>query len=320
MKPVPAFFQLIRWTNLIIVFLTQWSVWWCAIVPMQDWNTVSLFLTDTHFVLLALSTVFIAAAGYIINDYFDVRIDIVNKPDKVIVEKIIKRRWAIIFHTAFNVIGIALASYLAYAIGNLWIVSMQLLCTVLLWFYSTHLKRQFISGNLAVALLSGFTVLILALFEPAMYPFIRKPYITATAAGNHIINPFWVILVYAYFAFMLTWMREIVKDMEDFKGDAEDGCMTMPIKIGLYPSAYVVTGLGILALIPLCIAACKLIGGAGILLGIYVIGGLIIPLCGLLIFLPRKSTSRHYAQASKWLKAIMVSGLIALLIYHFKQG
>jgi len=319
MKPIPAFFQLIRWRNLAIVLLTQWSVWWCAIVPMETWNDKPLFLTGAHFLLLSLSTIFIAAAGYIINDYFDVRIDIVNKPDKVIIEKVIRRRWAIIFHTVFNIAGIALACYLAREINNGWIVGVQLFCTLLLWFYSTHLKRQFISGNLAVALLTGLTVLILAFYEPALYPLIGKSYVVNTGSVT-IINPLWVIGVYTYFAFMLTWMREIVKDMEDFKGDAEDGCMTMPIKIGLYPSGYVVTGLGILAIIPLCIAAYKLLTGTGILLGTYVIIGLIIPLAGLLVFLPQKNTSRHYATASKWLKLVMVSGLAALLIYHFKQG
>jgi len=318
MKPIPAFFQLIRWRNLVIILLTQWSVWWCAIVPMATWNR-PLFLNGRNFLLLTLSTVFIAAAGYIINDYFDVRIDIVNKPDKVIIEKVIKRRWAIIFHTIFNLAGIALACYLAREIQNMWVVSIQLFCTLLLWFYSTHLKRQFISGNLAVALLTGLTVLILAVYEPTLYPFMRRNY-SIQASGRNIVNPFWVIMVYTYFAFMLTWMREIVKDMEDFRGDAEDGCMTMPIKIGLHPSGYVVTCLGVLAIIPLCIAAYKLISGAGLLLGIYVLVGLIIPLAALLFFLPGKHTSRHYATASKWLKLIMISGLAALLIYHFKQG
>jgi 4-hydroxybenzoate polyprenyltransferase len=313
MNPIGAFFSLIRWRNLLLLLFTQWAVWRCVIVPINEWSTIPVFLNGFYFWLLALSTAFIAAAGYIINDYFDVRIDAINKPDKVIIERVIKRRWAIVAHTVLNILGLLLAAWLCYRLQNPIAMVIQLACTLLLWFYSTHLKRMFVSGNIAVAALTALTVLILAVYEPALHPYRQPlpPFIS--------VHPFYVIVVYTYFAFMLTWMREIVKDMEDFKGDAEDGCITMPIKIGLHRAANVVMAIGILALIPLAFAAYKLLSGNMIGLGIYVVLGLIAPLTTLLFYLPTKNTQQHYAIASRWLKIIMLSGIIALIIYYFTQ-
>lgn len=318
MKPLPAFFQLIRWRNLLIVLLTQWFIWQCVIHPMNGWSSVPVFLTPFHFILLALSTICIAAAGYIINDYFDVKIDVINRPQKVIIDKVISRRAAILWHSFFNISGFLLALYLAREMGNYYVIAIQLVCTVLLWFYSTNFKRQFVTGNVVVALLTGLTVMILAVFEPALYPHINFRYFL-TVDGRLLVNPFGVIAVYTYFAFMLTWMREIVKDMEDFKGDAEDGCVTMPIVIGLQKSSRYVLFFGVLALIPLAVAAAKLFAGAWSVLGTYIIAALILPLIAWLIFLPQKATVAHYGKASKYIKFIMLAGIASLLIYFWLQ-
>lgn len=318
MKPLPAFFQLIRWRNLLIVFLTQWFIWQCVIHPMAGWSVVPVFLDAVHFLMLSLSTVCIAAAGYIINDYFDVKIDVINRPQKVIIDKVISRRAAILWHSLFNVIGFLLAFYLAWRLGNYKVVIIQLVCTVLLWFYSTTFKRQFVTGNVVVALLTGLTVMILAVFEPALYPHINFRYFL-TEQGRLLVNPFGVIAVYTYFAFMLTWMREVVKDMEDFKGDAEEGCVTMPIKIGLQQSSRFVIFFCVLAIIPLIMAAAKLFSGSWSILGGYIFAVLIVPLAAWMWYLPRKATAVHYGKASRWLKFIMLGGILSLLIYFWLQ-
>lgn len=318
MKPVPAFFQLIRWRNLLIVFLTQWFIWQCVIRPMAAWSEVPVFLNRIHFLLLACSTVCIAAAGYIINDYFDVRIDMINRPQKVIIDRVISRRAAMLWHSLFNVLGFVLALWLARKMGNYWVVTIQLACTLLLWFYSTTFKRQFVTGNVVVALLTGLTVMILAVYEPALYHHINFRYFL-TEGGRVVVNPFGVIAVYTYFAFMLTWMREIVKDMEDFKGDAEDGCATMPIRIGLQRSVRLVLFFGVLTILPLAIAGVKLFSGSWSVLGIYIFAALIVPLLLWLYLLPGKATASHYGLASRRLKIIMLAGIASLLLYYWLQ-
>ncbi len=318
MRKIAGFFQLIRWRNLLMVLLTQWVVWICVISPVKHWSGILLFLDAFRFSLLAGSTVLIAAAGYIINDYFDVKIDIINRPQKVIIDKVIGRRQAILWHSAFNIAGMLLAVYLAWQQGNYVLPAVQLISILLLWLYSTTYKRMFVSGNIIVALLAALTVLVPAIYEPALYPYLRADYFVTT--GNRIlVNPLWVIGAYAYFAFMLTWMREIVKDMEDFKGDAEQGCVTMPIKIGLRRSAHMVILLGTMTILPLAVASIRLCIGNWLILGIYIAAALVIPLIMWLIFLDKKTDIQHYGKASRLLKIIMLSGIITLLVYYGMQ-
>lgn len=100
--------RLIRWNNLFIILLTQALVWFCVLLPLRRWTNERLLLDTTYFSLLCLSTILIAAAGYIINDYFDIKIDAINRPEKVILENKIHRRAAIIYHSVLNIIGSAI--------------------------------------------------------------------------------------------------------------------------------------------------------------------------------------------------------------------
>ena len=285
---------------------------------MASWSHADIFLRPAHFFMLSLSTLLIAASGYIINDYFDVKIDVINRPEKVIVERSINRRIAILWHSIFNAIGFLLAFILAKRLGIYQAMLLQLTSTILLWFYSTHFKRQFVIGNLIVALLTALSILILAVYEPAIYPHVHFNFYLESE-GKGYLNPFGVVLVYAFFAFMLTWMREVVKDMEDFKGDAEDGCVTMPIKVGLKTSTRFVIALGIVALIPLILAGVKMLFGHWWVLGVYVLVFLVVPLIIWMRFLTQGARTEHYGKASKWLKIIMVLGVFSLLIYYWVQ-
>jgi 4-hydroxybenzoate polyprenyltransferase len=312
-----AWLKLVRWYNLLIIFLTQLLAWALVILPMQNMPGNSLLLNLENFLLLSVSTVLIAAAGYIINDYFDIKIDAINRPDKVVLEKRIPLKHAIVMHTVLNVAGIALAALIARKGGHYSWVLLQLSCTAILWFYSTHFKRQFMTGNVVVALLSSFTIIALILYEPLMHAYMDEPAFLRTPSST-LPNPVWVLGVYTYFAFMLTWMREIVKDMEDFKGDAEQGCVTMPIKWGLQKSEQFTQLLGILAVLPLLNAGVKLITAGWWLLGSYTLGALVLPLVAWLIVLGRKATHEHYHKASSRIKIIMLLGILSLIIYYFE--
>ncbi len=288
--------QLIRWKNLLIIFLTQFLAWWCVILPGAP-----QVLTCTNFLCLALSTMLIAAAGYIINDYFDIKIDSINKPQKMVLEVSIPRKQAIIAHTILNVIAILLAAYVAAQAHHFEWLLLQGCCSLLLWFYSTHFKRQYVTGNVVVAILTALTIVSLVIYEPSMHYF-----------------PKMVLLVYAYFAFMLTWIREIVKDMEDHIGDQTEGCVTMPIKKGLDYSTRFCIVLSVLVMLPLGYASITLFQRNYTLLSLYITAVLIIPIITWCLFLPWKTTTQHYHKASSGVKAIMLLGICSLLIYHFQ--
>lgn len=314
-----AWLKLVRWQNLVIIFLTQLFAWGCVIVPMNHYSPVPLVLTLNSFLLLSMSTVLIAAAGYIINDYFDIKIDIINRPEKLILEKRIPSKLAILVHAILNIVGIMLALIVARRAGHYSFVGIQLLCTLLLWLYSTTFKRQFVSGNVVVSILTALTILTLMLYETAIRYYLYKEFFVY--AGDALIpNPVWVLGTYAYFAFMLTWMREIVKDMEDFKGDAEQGCVTMPIKWGLLRSARFTQLLGLLAVTPLVIGAVKLLKEQWYVLGIYVLLGLAAPILLWMYHLPKAATTSHYGKESRYLKIIMLLGIVSLIIYYFQTN
>lgn len=314
-----AWLKLIRWQNLIIIFLTQVFAWGCVIMPMHNYSPEPLVLNWHNFLLLSLSTVLIAAAGYIINDYFDVKIDIINRPEKLILEKRIPMKLAIVVHTIFNIVALTLAVIVAKRAGHYSFLAMQICCTVMLWFYSTTFKRRFVSGNVVVSILTAFTIVVLMLYENAIRFYLHMDFFIET--GYSLIpNPVWVLGTYAYFAFMLTWMREVVKDMEDFKGDAEQGCVTMPIKWGLLRSAHFSQLLGLLTVLPLIIGAVKLLSEQWYVLGIYTLLGLALPILIWMYNIPKKATTTHYNQQSRGLKIIMVLGVISLVIYYFQTN
>lgn len=309
--------RLIRWQNLLIIFLTQLLAWGCVIFPFAKNTGASYLLSPGTFLALSFSTICIAAAGYIINDYFDLKIDMINRPEKMVLEKQIPLKSAILLHSALNAFGLMLALAVARKAGHISWMLIQVACTLLLWFYSTRFKRRFMVGNVVVSLLTALTIVTLMVYEPMLHSYLpKKPFIdTAKGAAP---NPVWVLGVYTFFAFMLTWMREIVKDMEDFKGDAEQGCLTMPIKWGLLKSVRFTQALGVIAMLPLIIAAIKLLFSGWWLLGIYTLITLVLPLALWLVILPKGATQEHYAKASRNLKVIMVSGIFSLIIYYLK--
>ena len=216
--PFPAFMfgflRLIRVQNLLIVVLTQVLARVCLVGSTTD---IMRSLADSRLWLLSLSTVCIAAAGYIINDYFDVKIDLINKPERVVIGRYLKRRVAMGIHQALNVLGCLIGLYLSR-----WVFVADVLSVSLLWFYSAQFKRQPIIGNVVISLLTALSLIVLAIY-----------YRQNTG----------IILIYAFFSFGISLIREIIKDMQDIRGDARFGCRTLPIVWGLRRTKYLLYGL-----------------------------------------------------------------------------
>ena len=195
--------KLIRYPNLAIIALTQFLT---ALFLLENSSFLGL-LANLQFILLILSTLLIASGGYIINDYYDIKIDYVNKPDRVVIGKHLKRRHVLVIHSFFNGLGILLGIFVSW-----WIVGINILATFLLWLYSNLLKRLPLWGNLVVSFLTGLSVFVVyILFRQNLE----------------------LIAMYSVFAFFISLIREIVKDLEDIEGDEKFGCRTLPIAVGL---------------------------------------------------------------------------------------
>src|SRR5436305_6557230 len=153
MKLISAFIRLIRWPNLLFIAITQLLFYYCIYRPLYD--------NRFHEILwIIIASVLIASAGYIINDYFDLNIDQVNKPEKNVFVRTIHRRWAIIWHFLLSLCGI-IATAIAVGVHKWYLVAANIFCIALLWFYSTSFKRQPVIGNLVISVLTAWTILIL---------------------------------------------------------------------------------------------------------------------------------------------------------------
>lgn len=316
MNPIANFFKLARWPNLLIVFLAQLLIWWGVIRPVGDLPGGSvLFLQWHHFILLSLTTILIAAAGYIINDYYDRAIDQINKPEKVIVGRFFSVRLTLRLYAFLNLSALVLSLYLSIRLQIMALAAIQLFCMFLLWLYAAVLKARPVWGNVAVALLTALTILILVAYEPLMYPF-RSLSFLIIGPRHSLMNPLWVIGVYAFFAFMTTWMREIVKDMQDVKGDAAVGCRTLPIVAGLKTATLLVAFLGIMVVLALAGVALSLMRSEWLVLSAYLLLALVLPVLLLIVQIFKDDTPGHYGKWSGRLKLIMLLGILALPLYY----
>lgn len=310
MKLIAAFFKLIRWPNLFFIALTQFLFYFCVFqtLQVQPGYQYNNFL----FYLLVISSVVIAAAGYVINDYFDLQVDAINKPQKVVVDKIVKRRWAIIWHWLLSGLGILLGFYISYKIGNWIIVIANVFCVLLLWFYSITFKKKILSGNIIIAALTAWVIVVvyffcgasIAVWQQANIPFNVRKF-------------FKLMILYAGFAFIVSLIREVIKDLEDMEGDAKYNCRTMPVAWGV-PASKVFTAVWLVV----SVAALSVVqlyawqsGWWKIVL--YSILLLILPQLLILKKLYKVETPAGYHQLSTAIKMVMLAGILSMLFFIF---
>lgn len=275
---ISGFIQLTRFWNLLIIAIAQYFT---AFFLLSN----STLVFSLNMALLSFSTVIIAAAGYIINDYYDVKIDLINKPHRVVVGRILKRRVAMIAHTILNFVGIGIGFYLSWKVGVL-----NFICAFVLWLYSNQLKRIAFLGNLSVALLTGLSILIIGLvFEP----------------DNILIK------VYSLFAFVFSLIREIIKDIEDLKGDSTFGCKTLPVVYGVRKTKSLIYILSYLFLISLCTLAYVVVG----LQMTYLCIALVLPIGYLTFKLYKADKISEYNFLSNYCKFVMLFGICTMVFF-----
>jgi 4-hydroxybenzoate polyprenyltransferase len=310
-NPIIAFFKLIRIENLLIIAITQWCIKYLIFAPINEFSK----FTPTLFTISLISTILIAAAGYIINDYFDVKTDKINRPETVVIDVIIKRRWAMILHIIFNAIGLLLGLYLALKCHSLKLLIVQLLSILLLWFYSTHFKKQLLIGNIIVSLLTATIPLMPMVYDYYLIGGIDS--LTSLLIGDFIKILVIIVIGYSAFAFLTSFAREVIKDMEDYKGDIQTGCKTMPIVWGMITSKVVTFFLIVITIGLLLLANFKFYKEQQYLAIYYILGLVILPLMILLIQIIRAKTSKDFKMASLLLKFVMLFGIAFTVIIKY---
>ncbi len=228
------FLKLIRAKNLLIIVMTMIGV---AVYLMKSNSYQKVDFHYLDYFLLIFSTMIIAAAGNVINDYFDVKADRINKPEKVIIAKFMKPRWAILWHWTFNLVAFLIAVYLSVKYETLIFVFVHLLSINLLWFYSVQLKRKLVISNLIIAFLTALVPLLSVWFfkvlNESSIPF--SPY-REESWSTYLDYSF--IYFLAICAFIQNFAREINKDIHDIQGDLVAHVQSLPMKIGKEKAAY----------------------------------------------------------------------------------
>ena len=243
MDTIRNILQLVRWSNLfflgtLIYVMEKWVV-----VPILDDVAFGEQLPWYILLLIAAATILIAAGGYVINDYFDIKIDRINRPDQLIITQYISKENAMRLSIGLSGVGMVCGLVAAWLLRSSTIAILFAIIPGLLWFYSSSYKRLLIIGNVTIALLSALSPMMVAIANVAQLQLKYSTILPYTTLEHDIYA--WVG-GFSLFAFLLTWIREIVKDLQDQMGDRELECHSMPIVWGNIVTKIVVTALIVL--------------------------------------------------------------------------
>ena len=270
-----------------------------------QFENLTLALQDWQYILLVLASVCIAASGYVINDIFDQGTDAINKPNRVTVGKNISENQAYNLYIALTVTGVGIGFYLSNVILKPSFASIFIIIAATLYLYATSLKQMLLIGNFVVALLVSFSVIIIGVFD--LYP------VLGPDNKQQMGILFSILLDYAIFAFMINFIREIVKDIEDTDGDYSQGMSTLPIAIGKFRAAKTVSILSIVPLITILYYINNYLLDL-IFVFIYLFVFVVAPLLLFIVKIYWAKTTKDFKNLSVLLKWILFFGILSSVI------
>ena len=294
MSKLIYFLKLIRANNLLLLALIQVLIYFFIFQGNQV----------TNFLLLIIITFFITASGYIINDIFDVKSDKINKKDLIIGNHISARN-VIIWYYLFSLIAIILAIYLLYLNRNFYLFVIILSSIYLLWRYSKRYKHSFFIGNFIVSLLTSLSIFNVFL---------------VSSNDSTTSFAFDLTLMFSIFSFLLTFTREIIKDLEDIDGDKLMNSQNIASKLNLAQSKQIIIGVLTLVLF-LMLIGCYYFSSEILTLkpiSILMYSSLLFFLSLFSIFKVKKSKEKKdYIYISRLLKLIMLLGVLSIPIIYY---
>ncbi|MFK7757251.1 MAG: geranylgeranylglycerol-phosphate geranylgeranyltransferase [Flavobacteriales bacterium] len=317
MNPIWAFIKTTRPVNILIIVSTMYAMRYFVGIDyalMDSALDIHIYggISDFKFLLLTIIMVFLAASGNIINDYFDVKVDRINKPERITIDRGLKRRVAMAAHHTLNGLAVVLGFYVGWA-EQVWFYSfLPVIIAGALWFYSFYLKKTFLLGNVLVALVVSI-VPIWATYGTLTSPLINSANLEANSFPISQLYIFYatIIMGYTIQAYVISLFREIVKDAEDVEGDRLFGYRTMPIVWGWAKTRNLLlitqfAWLVVLGLICYFITV-TYIPLLGLTFGLLVV----IPFLLSLMSMSKKNIQKkHFSSASLWLKLTLGGGLI----------
>ena len=318
MKKIINYVQLTRPLNLLFIALIQTLMARAVLLPLlKSFALESQILPTQILILIVIATVFIAAGGYVINDYFDIKIDRINRPEKVIITTSIDKKSAMRFYQILTAIGIISGLTVAFWLRDTTLAFLFIIVPGLLWFYSASYKRQFIVGNLVVAFSAALVPIIIVF---AQHIFLEKTFSKLIYETPVLSTCYAWVSGFALFAFLTTLLREIIKDLQDEHGDREMECRTLPIKLGTMRTKRVIYAL-IIVIVSLLsyFVFTKIYFEGSSLTERYFIFGIVLPLIFVAYLTHNAKTANDYKIIGNLTKFVMLTGTLYSLIFLFLQ-
>lgn len=305
---ITHYIKLIRWPNLLMMILIMVLVRYFLIAIPLTQAGVGLVNSPWLFGLLMLSVVLLAAAGYVINDYFDQDVDEFNKPHKQIVGKHIPAESAKRFYWQLTITGMLAGFYVSYAVSSLRLALIFIMLAGLLWFYSSRYKRMVLVGNIVVAFVAATGVFVVWFFELNTLINQAQLFIDASRLMPTITG---LVFAYALFASISSILRELIKDIEDQQGDQRCGCRTFPVVYGISVAKNLALGLAVILLSMIgfwqyILYFREMHTAMGVLFVSDAIGLIVIAR----LFTATSKT--HFRQAATFVKLLMLTGILSI--------
>lgn len=283
------FFRLIRYKNLGMLIFIQ--VLFSVVIAHSQNERVSMPVL----LLLVQTTVFLAAAGNVINDFFDVKADVINKPNQVIVGKYISKKQTLFIYFLLNGFGVFSGIILAYLTHKMTYGLLFIVISALLYLYSKSLKKIALLGNFIISCFIALSILLILIFPPFEYLETSRT----------------ILMLYAMFAFLLNFIREIVKDIEDIKGDYQQDIKSLPILIGRKRTHLF---LYIFSFIPFLLIIVMMSVSESLWVQMYFTILIIMPLGYFMYQIKDKQSQKEISKLSQILKLIMLLGIVSILV------
>ena len=274
---IKGVFLAARIPNLFIIALTQFLV-----TSMLMRHQIGALLNLDLF-LLILSTVMVAAGGYVINDYYDSKIDMVNRPEKVVVGRYLSRRAAILAHVMLSTLAVFLGFFISWKIGLLHVFAI-----LLLWYYSNHLRRVFI-GKVVIVILTVLSILAVGFtFEVVSYR----------------------LMAFSAFGASIIWIRELIKDLENAVGEKMFGVESVPEVWGMRGTKWLISAIGFVGICLLIYFLVKV--DVPIFYAFYICLSPVILYFGWSVF--RADRKEHFRKLRHLTNFLILAGLLSMLV------
>lgn len=305
-----TYLQLIRWPNLIVIAYCMYVLRYALLIPLLQTRGIAPVLSDFHFFLIVLSCMLTAAAGYIVNDIYDRAIDKINKPERIIVGEKISVRSAENLYLVLNLAAIIMGIYVSYSINLRSLSLLFPLVAGILYFYSSTYKTILLFGNLLVAALSALIPFTVVLFDlPLIYQKF-KPFMGSSHLNFNLV--IFAFIAYSVFAFLISFFRELIKDIEDFEGDRAFGKNTFPVTFGTTWSKIIAFVILIMLMFSIGFVTFKYLRDPISIM--YIIGLVLAPMGYLAVMLLKARNASDFSYISRITKIIMIMGITYALV------